>query len=233
MAGRGLPRRIPNGLYGNLKMLERAAPGLDGVRRDQRIPVQFVDRRAAVLDGRQNSGQLGVLDMRVRAELQAVEAHGDSPGYAAAKRSGEKIRHFQAGVVDPVASAAGESRSMEVVVRQSDVLPGITAASFELAAGELAFSAQVHAPLRHHRLAQSITKIEQVDPAAIAKRPLRPQETVHFRLRIEMRASGAERALFERKAIAPEREFCRKTDGQWRVALRCELHGVPFQVAEI
>src|SRR5882762_10230975 len=183
MAGRGLPRRIPNSLYGNLKMLERAAPGLDGVRRDQRIPVQFVDRKAAVLDGRQNSGQPGVLDMCIRAELQPVEAHGDPPGYAAAKRPGEKVRHFQASVVDPVASAAGESRGMKIVVRQSDVLPGITAASFELAAGELAISAQVHSPCWHHRLAQRIAKIEQVYPAAVAKRPLRLRETAHFRLR--------------------------------------------------
>ena len=195
--------------------------------------MQFVDREAAVLDGRQNSGQPDVLDMRVRAELQAVEAHGDPPGYAPAKRSGEKVRHFQAGVVDPVASTARETGGMKVVVGKSDVLPGITAASLELAAGPLSFSVQVHSPRRHHGLAQRIAKIQQVHPAAIAKRPLRLHETVHFRLHIEMRAPRTERALFEREAIAPEREFCRKTAGQWRVALRCELHGVPFQVAEI
>src|SRR6267143_535923 len=98
---------------------------------------------------------------------------------------------------------------MKVVVRQSDVLPGITPASFELAAGPLAFSAQVHSPCRHHGLAQRVAKIQQVYPAAIAKRPLRLHEIVHFRLHIEMRAPRTERPLFEREAIAPEREFCR------------------------
>src|SRR5258708_27659085 len=122
---------------------------------------------------------------------------------------------------------------MKVVVGQSDVLPGITAASFELAAGELAFSAHAPPSRGHIRLAQGIAKIEQVDPAAVAKRPLRLYETVHFRLRIEMRASGAEGALFEREAIAPEGKFCRKTDCQWHIRFRCELHRLPFQVAEI
>src|SRR5258708_10668906 len=177
MMAYGLFRCIPHGLYGNFKMLEWAAPGLDGVRRDQRIPVQFVDREAAVLDGRQYSCQSHVLDMRVRAELQAVETHRDPPCYAAAKRPGEKVRHFQACVVDPVTSAAGEPGSMKIVVWQSDVLPGITAASFELAAGELAVSAQVHPPRWHHRLAQRIAKIEQVNPAPGAKRPLTLRET--------------------------------------------------------
>src|ERR1700682_896643 len=151
--------------------------------------------------------------MRVCTELQTVETQGDSPGHASAKRSSEKVRHFQAPVVDPVASAACEAAGMEVVVGQSDVLPGITALSFELAVAPLAFSAQIHSPCRHHGLAQSIAKIEQVDPYAGAKRPLRLCEIVHFGLHVEMRAPRAECALLDRKAFAPERKFRGETDG--------------------
>src|SRR4029077_13475102 len=109
MMARGLFRCVPHRLYCNFKMPERAAPGFNRVRCDPGIPVQFVDREAAVLDGWQNSPQAHVLNMRISAELQAVETHLDSPGYAAAECSGEKVRHFQPYVVNAVASAAGET----------------------------------------------------------------------------------------------------------------------------
>src|SRR3984893_18455149 len=119
VVGHGLFRRVPRGLHGYFKVAERAAPGFDRARRHQGIPVQFVDRKATMLDGRQTSCQSHVLDMSVCTELQASEKQGDSPGQTSAKRSGEKVRYFQAPVVDPVASAAREAAGMEGVVGQS------------------------------------------------------------------------------------------------------------------
>src|SRR6266849_8437531 len=147
--------------------------------------------------------------MGLRAELQLVESHRHSSGYPSAESPGKKIRNLEAVVVDSIAAAAGESGRVKVYIRERDVLPGITPAALELAAGELAFSAYIDPPCRHHRFTQGFPEIQQIDPAAVPETPLRIRETIHFRLCIEMRVSGTEHPLLEREAIAPNGEFRR------------------------
>src|SRR5260370_36973114 len=96
---------------------------------------------------------------------------------------------------------------MKLHVRQRDVVPGIAPAPLELALCELAISAYINPPRRHHGLAQGFSEIQQVDPAAVPETPLRIREVIHFRLCVEMRGPRAECTLFKRKAIAPKREF--------------------------
>src|SRR5216684_1739753 len=97
---------------------------------------------------------------------------------------------------------------MKLHVRQRDVVRGIAPVPLELAPCELAISAYIDPPRRHHGLAQGFPEIQQVDPAAVPKAPLGIREVIHFRLCIEMRVPRAECTLLESKAIAPKREFC-------------------------
>src|SRR6266481_4361541 len=98
---------------------------------------------------------------------------------------------------------------MENLVRKRDILAGITSSAFELAAGELAFSAQVDTSCRNTRITQGFPEIQQIDPATVPETPLRVREAIHFRLRIKMRVPRGEHALLERETIAPQRELRR------------------------
>ena len=102
---------------------------------------------------------------------------------------------------------------MELRIWQGDVLPGITPAALESAAGELAFSVQIDPPRRHFWLSEGFPEIQQVDPAPVTEIPFRIREVIHFRLRIQMRMSRAEHPLLEREPIAPERELCGQATG--------------------
>src|SRR5260370_8159350 len=96
---------------------------------------------------------------------------------------------------------------MKLHVRQRDVVPGIAPVPLELAPCELAISAYIDPPRRHHGLAQGFSEIQQVDPAAVPETPLRIREAIHFRLCLEMRVPRAECTLLKRKAIAPQPQF--------------------------
>ena len=61
---------------------------------------------------------------------------------------------------------------MKLHIRQRDVLCRIASAPFVLAAHELPFSAYIHMPRWHHRLAQGFTEIQQLHPAAVTEIPL-------------------------------------------------------------
>ena len=131
---------LPNGIYGNLEVPERAAPGFHSVRRHPCVPVQFVNGEVAMFDRRQDPRQPHVLHMGDCSELRPVETHCYSPGYFPAGNPGIKIRDLKAAVVDLVASGAGESGRMKNIVRKRDILPGIASASLKLIHGEPAFS---------------------------------------------------------------------------------------------
>ena len=122
---------------------------------------------------------------------------------------------------------------MKNLIRERDILSGVTPAALELAASELAFPANIHTARRHHGFAQGFPEIQKIDPAAVPETPLWIRETIHFRLGIQMRVPRGEYPLLEREAIAPNRELRRETHGQGHVALRSELHGLPVEVAEI
>ena len=190
-------------------MLEGPAPGFNRVCSHPCIPMQFVNREVAMFDRRQDRGEPRILHMGVRPELQPVETHRHSPGHPPAESAGKKIRHLQAMVVDSIAAMASESRCMKDLIRQRDVLPGITPGALDLAARELTFSAYIDPARRHHRFAQGLPEIQQIDPAAVTEVPLRIREAIHFCLSIEMRVSGTEYPLLKREAIPPKGEFRR------------------------
>jgi len=125
-----------------------------------------------MLDRRQYSRKSHVLHVGVRPELQPVETHRHAPRYLPAKSAGEEIWNLEAAVVDSIAAAAGESLRMKNLVRKRDILAGIASDAFELAAGELAFSAQIHPARRHRRFTQRFSEIQQLDPAAVPETPL-------------------------------------------------------------
>src|SRR5260370_16478636 len=122
---------------------------------------------------------------------------------------------------------------MENLVRKRDILGGVVPGAFELAAGELAFSAQVDTSRRNTRITQGFPEIQQVDPATVPETPLRVREAIHFHLRIEMRVSRGEHALLERETIAPHRELRRQAHRQRPITLRSELHALPTTLSKI
>src|SRR5260370_574631 len=122
---------------------------------------------------------------------------------------------------------------MENFIGTCDALHAITPVTFELAASELAFPSHVDPPRRYHGFAQGLPEIQKIDPAAISEIPLRPRETIHFCLCIEVRVPRAEDPFFERKALGPKAELRRETPRQGFVPLRSELHGLPVEVAQI
>src|SRR5260370_10955759 len=97
---------IAHRLCGDFEVLEEAAPGFHRVCSDPPIPVKFVDREVAMLDGRQDRGESHILHMSVRPELQPVETHRHAPGYPAAESPGKKIRDLKAAVVDSIATTS-------------------------------------------------------------------------------------------------------------------------------
>src|SRR6266849_5559088 len=203
MVFRRLIWSLPHGVRGDFEVPEGPAPRFNCVCSDPRVPVQLVDGEVAMLDRRQYPCEPHILHMGVRAELHPVETHRHSSGYPAAESPGKKIRNLKAMVVNSIAAAAGESRRMKDFIRERDVLPGITPAALELAAGELAFSAYIDPPRRHHGFTQGFPEVQQIDPAAVPETPLRIRETIHFCLCIEMRVPCDEYPLLEREAIAP------------------------------
>ena len=100
-------RVLPHRLHVDFEVLERAGPGFHRVPGDARIPVQFVDGEVAMLNGWQDSGEHGILHMRVRPEFQPVETHRHAPGYLAAESCGKKIRQLQPAIVNSIVAAAG------------------------------------------------------------------------------------------------------------------------------
>src|SRR5260370_2313352 len=92
---------------------------------------------------------------------------------------------------------------MNLHVRQRDVVPGIAPVPLELAPCELAISAYIDPPRRHHGLAQGFPEIQQVDPAAVPETPLRIREVIHFPLCVEMRVPRAASTLSTRQATPP------------------------------
>ena len=58
-----------------------------------------------MLDRRQDPSERHILHMRLRSELLPVEEHLDAPCNSPAERSGKEVGHFQAAVVDPIATA--------------------------------------------------------------------------------------------------------------------------------
>ena len=69
MVFRQLFGSLPHALRGDLEVPERAAPGFNRVCSDPSIPVQFVDREVAMLDGGQHRCEPNILHMSVRLEL--------------------------------------------------------------------------------------------------------------------------------------------------------------------
>src|SRR5260370_27408275 len=120
--------------------------------------------------GRQDCPQPNILHMRTCPELQSVKTHRHAPGYAAVHGAGRKVGDFEGPIVDLIAAAAGESGRMELRIWQGDVLPGITPAALESAAGELAFSAQIDPPRPPFSLSEGFPEIQQVDPAPVTER---------------------------------------------------------------
>ena len=224
---------FPNSVREDFKVLEGSAPGFHGIRIDPRVPVQFVNGKVVMFDRRQHACEAHVLHMGDRFELRLVETHRYAPRYLSTESPGIKIRNFQAAVVDLIAARAGEPGRMKVVIRKRDVLRGIASAALKLVSRELSFSSQINPPRWHRGFPQRFPEIQQFDPAPVPETPIGIREVVHFRLCIEMRVSGAKYSLFECESIAPNSELRRQTHGQRRVAPRCELQGLPVQVAEV
>src|SRR5260370_5375256 len=109
----------------------------------------------------------------------------------------------------------------------------MTPVTFDLAAREVPFPSYVDSPGWHHRFAQGLPEIQEIDPAAVPEIPLWIGEAIHFRLRIEVRVPRAEYPLLQREAAVPYCELRRQTHRQGFVPLRGELHGLPVKVADI
>src|SRR5256884_613994 len=88
-------------------------------------------------------------------------------------------------------------------------------------------------PGRDFGIAESIAEVEQLHPPAVAIIPLGIRKIAHFGLSVKTRMAGIEHALLEGKAIAPNGELGGRANGQGHIALGSELHGLPFEVAQI
>src|SRR5207302_9101996 len=86
---------LPNGIYRDFKVLERAAPGFHGVRSHSSIPVELVNGEVVMFNRRQHPRQAHVLHVGDRSELHAVETHRYSSGYFPAESPGIKIWNFK------------------------------------------------------------------------------------------------------------------------------------------
>ena len=69
MVFRQLFGSLPHALREDLEVPERAAPGFHRVCRDPSVPVQFVDREVAMLDGGQDPCEPNILHMSVGPKL--------------------------------------------------------------------------------------------------------------------------------------------------------------------
>src|SRR5262249_51867236 len=91
---------IPLHLGSDGEVLEAARPGLDGVARNGRVPVEFIGGKSAMFDVRENTGKVNALKASVRAELQAVEFQPNSSFDRSAVGISDKVGNFEALVLD-------------------------------------------------------------------------------------------------------------------------------------
>src|SRR5208283_3464790 len=108
-----LLRLVPMHPRGDIEVAKIVVPGFHGVRRNQRIPMQFVDGKTCMIDGRRNKGKADILQPRLRAELQPIEAHIDAAFHASSQRIGHEVRQHYSLRIQNVARPAGQIRSVE------------------------------------------------------------------------------------------------------------------------
>src|SRR5580704_2434069 len=223
----------PVHLAAKLEMLKCIAPGLDCVPAQQRIPVKFINRKPGMLDGRKHSCEAHVLDMCVCTKLHPGEAQCHFPFYRSGKNLREEVRHHQPIVVDAVAAATSQSRSVKNVVTQMDIAPRVAARALVLAVRKRSFPPHIDVSSRRQRRTKCLTQVEQLHPSAVAETPFWFCEIRHFRLRIKVRSPGAQHSLLQCESFAPHRKFRREICRHRHHPLGSESDALPFQIPQI
>src|SRR5260370_32705310 len=163
-----------------------------------------------MLDGRNHFRKVHALDMRVRSELYSRETKCPFPYHRSDKSFRQEIRHYQPLVVDAIAAAASQSRSVKNVVAQMDVAPRVAARAFVQAVRERSFPTHIDVPGRCQRRTKCFPQVEQLHPSSVTETPSRFCEVGHFRLRIEVRPPGAQPSLLQCESFSPSPKFSRE-----------------------
>src|SRR2546423_15233036 len=103
-------------------MAKGPGPRFNGVRPDERVPVQFVDRKAGALDGGKDTRKSDILNVGSGAELEAVEEHGHAPCHRPSEGQSQEVRHLQAFVVHAKAATAGKPDGAKDWIGQGNVV---------------------------------------------------------------------------------------------------------------
>src|SRR5579859_4424700 len=124
---------LPVHLSAQLEVLKGIAPRLDRIPAQHGVPIECVDRKPRVLDSREHSGKMHILNVSVRAKLHFREPQRHFALHASAKGFRKEVRYHKTIVVDVVVAPAGEARGVENGVIQKNVAPGVATRSLVLA----------------------------------------------------------------------------------------------------
>src|SRR5260221_8182857 len=120
----------PTGLTGNRKMIEGAFPCFDRVRGHHRVPMQAINWKTAMINGRKKLSDADTFHASLRAEIEVGEGHGDAALHGAAKREGREIADVDAVFVELVSTGTAQSALAENIVIQDNFSPGICSGTF-------------------------------------------------------------------------------------------------------
>jgi hypothetical protein len=195
--------------------------------------VQFIDGKSAVLDGWQQTGETNILHVSFGVKLQSRESQSNAAFYGAAERAGIEVRDYQAVVIDGEGAMTGEAFGVKVIIRKRDIAACVYACAMELAAGKCSFAVNVGATGGDQGVAQYFAKIDELEPAAVAKVPSRVGKADEPGLRIDMGAAGCHVTLMQGETVARNCELRGNANGNWEKTPSGECNVLPVKIAVV